>query len=68
MDYAVERNKHVTKFEIKTKAYTGIEEHHTNSWSTSVLRLLCKQENMYMREKIIKISDVSIDGYVRLGM
>ena len=36
MDYAVERNKHDIKFEIKTKAYTGIEEHHTNHWSTSV--------------------------------
>jgi len=40
MDFAVERDKHDTKLEIKTKAYTGIEEHHTNSWPTSVLRLL----------------------------
>jgi len=55
MDYAVERNKNDTKFEIKTKAYIGIEEHHTNHWSTSVLTLLSTQENMYMREKIIKI-------------
>jgi hypothetical protein len=31
MDYAVERNKYDMKFETKTKAYTGIEEHHTNS-------------------------------------
>jgi len=67
MDYAVERNKHDIKFEIKTKAYTGIEENHTNRWSTSVLRLLSMYENMYTREKIINISNVSTDDYIRLG-
>jgi hypothetical protein len=47
--------------------YTGIEEHHTKSWSTSVLILLSMEENMHMREKIINTSNVSTDDYVRLG-